>query len=124
MPLRHLLLTAAGLLLLAVGAVGLVLPVLPTTPFWLASAACLTGSPKLRAKVMRIPIFREYVENYQNRRGLPRKIVVKSLSFLWLMLILSMILVQKAWLTLLLIGIGIAVTIHILTMARPKEKQA
>ena len=124
MPLRHLLLTAAGLLLLAVGAVGLVLPVLPTTPCWLASAACLTGSPKLRAKVMRIPIFREYVENYQNRRGLPRKIVVKSLSFLWLMLIISMILVQKAWLTLLLIGIGIAVTIHILTMARPKEKQA
>ncbi|MEL7624285.1 MAG: YbaN family protein [Clostridiales bacterium] len=124
MHIRVIFLTAAGLLLLALGFIGVFLPVWPTTPFVLAGAACLTGTPKLRAKVLRISFFREYIENYESRQGLSRKTVIKSLTFLWVMLILSMIKISRLPLTCLLTLIGICVTAHILWIAKPKEGSA
>lgn len=124
MRLKTILLTGAGLLLLALGAIGLFLPVLPTTPFVLASAYCLTCNPKLRARIMRIPFFREHLENYQSHRGLPRGIVVRSLGFLWGMLALSAFLLRSGWMALGLMAIGAAVTAHILWIAKPKAAVA
>ena len=121
MRIKTMLLTVAGLLLLALGAIGLFLPVLPTTPFVLASAYCLTCNPKLRARIMKIPFFREHIENYQSRKGLPRNTVIRSLVFLWGMLTLSVILMRSGWMALLLAVIGIAVTTHILWIAKPKD---
>lgn len=124
MRIRVIFLTAAGLLLFALGFIGIFLPVWPTTPFVLAGAACLTGTPKLRAKILRISFFREYIENYESRQGLSRKTVIKSLTFLWAMLIFSMVRMDRLPLTLLLTLIGICVTAHILWIARPKEDSA
>jgi uncharacterized membrane protein YbaN (DUF454 family) len=120
MRIRTILLTALGLLFLALGLIGVFLPILPTTPFVLLGAACLTGTPKLRERILRITFFREYLENYQKGNGLPRRTVIKSLIFLWGMLLISMFLVAQLWLTLLLIVVGICVTIHILWIAKPK----
>ncbi len=124
MRIRVIFLTAAGLLLFALGFIGIFLPVWPTTPFVLAGAACLTGTPKLRARILRISFFREYIENYESRQGLSRKTVIKSLTFLWAMLIFSMVRMNRLPLTLLLTLIGICVTAHILWIARPKEGSA
>lgn len=120
--IRVVLLTCIGLLFLGLGLVGAFLPILPTTPFVLAGAACLTGTPKLRAKILRISFFRSYIENYQKRQGLPRKVVVRSLVYLWGMLVLSMVLVGKPWVVVLEVTVGICVTLHILHMAKPKER--
>lgn len=122
MKIKTILLTGAGLLLLALGAIGLFLPVLPTTPFVLASAYCLTCNPKMRARIMKISFFREHIENYQSRKGLPRKTVIRSLVFLWGMLTLSSILMHSGWMALMLAVIGTGVTIHILHIAKPKER--
>lgn len=123
MNIRTILLTGAGLLLLALGAIGVFLPVLPTTPFVLAGVGCLSGTPKLRAKVLQISFFREYFENYQNRNGLSTRIVIKSLVYLWGMLLISMVLSGKIWVICLLPVIGICVTWHILYMAKPRKKE-
>ncbi len=123
MNIRTILLTGAGLLLLALGAIGVFLPLLPTTPFVLAGVGCLSGTPKLRAKVLQIAIFREYYESYQNRNGLSSGTVVKSLVYLWGMLIISIFLSGKLWVICLLPVIGICVTCHILHMAKPREKK-
>ncbi len=120
MHIRTILLTALGFLFLALGLIGVFLPILPTTPFVLLGAACLTGTPKLRKRILRITFFREYLENYQKGNGLPRSTVIKSLVFLWGMLLVSMFLIGRLWLTLLLIVVGICVTIHILWIAKPK----
>lgn len=117
MRIKVLLLTAVGFLSLALGAIGLLLPVWPTTPFVLVAAGCFSGTPRLRAKLLRISFFREYIESYQAKTGLSRRTVTVSLSFLWGMLILSALLVQAAWLRLLLAGVGAAVTAHILWIA-------
>lgn len=100
--------------------VGLLLPVLPTTPFLLLAVACFSTSPRLKANIMKVKLFREYVENYQNRTGLPHKTVILSLCYLWSMLLLSMFLVQTIWIICLLSLVGVSVTIHILYMAKGK----
>jgi hypothetical protein len=114
------LLTGAGLMLLAMGAIGLLLPVWPTTPFVLAAAGCLAATPRLRARVMRLPFVSEYLQNYRDRRGVSRRTLRISLAFLWGMLGLSMALARNGWLTVLLLLVGAAVTAHLLWVARPR----
>ncbi len=118
--IKKFLLVSTGFILLGLGALGLFLPVWPTTPFVLLAAGCFSCTPGLRAKIMRIPFFREHLENYKNRTGLSRKTLSFSLAYLWGMLLLSMLLTRRLWLCILLSAIGAAVTIHLVWMARAK----
>lgn len=122
MKIGAMLLIAAGFILLAMGAIGLFLPIWPTTPFVLGAAGCFSGSPRLRAMIMKVGFFREHIENYQNRRGLSGKVVASSLIFLWGMLFISGIIIRAYWSTALFLVIGTAVTIHILYMAKKQDK--
>ncbi len=118
--MKQIFLTAAGFVLLGLGAVGLLLPVWPTTPFVIGAAACFSASPALGRKLLQLPFFGEHIENYKNRKGLSGKTLAASLIFLWLMLGLSILLVQTLWVKFLLLAIGAAVSIHILMIAKPK----
>lgn len=121
--IKTIFLSVLGFMLLGIGAVGLVIPVWPTTPFIILSAACFSCSPKLREKIMRISFFKEHIENYKYRQGLSLKTVCISLCYLWVMLLISAFLISTYWVALLLCGVGIAVTLHIVLMARGKSKQ-
>jgi uncharacterized protein len=120
---KTIILIGFGFLFLSLGAIGLFLPIWPTTPFVLVSAACFSSSPRVKARIMKMTFFREHIENYEKRAGLSRKTVLISLSWLWSMLILSMLLVQLLWLACLLSIIGIAVSLHIIFMAKAKVKK-
>ncbi len=122
MQIRTMLLAGIGFLCLGLGAVGVFLPVWPTTPFVLVSAACFSTTPRLKAKIMKLAFFREHIENYEHRTGLSRRTVGISLGYLWIMLLLSMALLRNGWMTLGLMAIGASVTLHILWMAKSKEK--
>jgi uncharacterized membrane protein YbaN (DUF454 family) len=119
--MKKILLTGAGLLLLSFGVIGLFVPVWPTTPFVIAAVSCLSFTPKLRARIMQIPFFREHIENYRKRNGLSIKTVAASLLFLWGMLAVSAIRIKTPWVIVLLLSIGIAVTVHILYISRAKN---
>ena len=121
MHIKTVILITFGYIFLGLGAVGLFLPLLPTTPFVLLSAACFSASPKLKAKIMKIPFFKEYIENYQNKTGLRRKTVWISMIGLWGMLILSAVLMKKVWVCVLLFCVGAAVTWHILWIAKRRN---
>ncbi|MEA5004620.1 MAG: YbaN family protein [Christensenella sp.] len=120
MKISVMLCTIAGVILTALGVIGIVLPILPTTPFILAAAACFSGNPRMRGMLLKVGIFKEYIENYKSRRGLRKRTVVVSLSFLWGMLALSSALVGKPWLVALLMCVGVAVSAHILYVARDR----
>ncbi len=122
MNAKTVLLTIAGFVLLGIGAIGVVLPVLPTTPFVLLASGCFAGNPKMRSWLMRNAFFREHLTNYQQRVGLKKRTVAISLGFLWTTLILSTIALGTLWGGLLLASIGTAVSIHILCMSRPKRR--
>lgn len=120
MRIKTILLTGLGFIFLGLGAIGLLLPVWPTTPFVLVSVACFSSTPHIKSKIMKISFFREHIENYEHRTGLSKKTLWISMVWLWSMLIISMIVMQTIWISLLLSFIGITVTIHILCIARAK----
>lgn len=123
MKLKNILLAGAGLLLLVMGAIGLVLPLWPTTPFVLAAAFCLSSLPNLHARVMKISFVNEYIRNYKDKKGLSPKTVATSLGFLWGMMLLSAFLIRTFWIIGVMALVGLAVTAHILWIAKPKKPQ-
>lgn len=57
--------TGAGYGLFVVGLAGLVLPVLPTTIFWIGAAACFAKScPAMQRRIFAWPVVGPAVENY------------------------------------------------------------
>lgn len=121
MNLKSLLFVMLGVLFLLLGAIGAFIPVWPTTPFVLAAVGFLSAAPKLRAKVLAIPFFKAYYQSYYHKKGLPPKTWVFSLVFLWVMLGLSIYLVNILWLKGLLGAIGLGVTLHILWLSRDRR---
>ena len=115
-----LLKIAAGFVALALGAVGVVIPVWPTTPFVLLAIGCFGSMPGLQARVLRIGFFRQYYQSYTQKTALPLSTVVVSLTLLWGMLALSMLAVQSALVTVILLLVGSLVTVHILVVSRLK----
>ena len=120
--IRNVLLISLGILLLGIAAVGIFVPIWPTTPFVILAAGCFSVNPKIHARIMQIRFFREHITNYKKRTGLPKGNVIFSLSFLWVVLFISMFLTGQLWAVVLLAAVGIAVTIHIGLMSRPKKK--
>ncbi len=121
MKLNHLLLAAAGFFFLILGAIGVALPVWPTTPFILLAAGCFASTPKLYARIMNIPFFNQYIRNYREGRPLPKRTVLQSLVFLWAMLLISARHVSTLWIIILLAVVGVGVTIHILCIAKGRK---
>jgi uncharacterized membrane protein YbaN (DUF454 family) len=116
-----ILLIGAGFLLLALGAVGVFIPVLPTTPFVLVAAACFgSASPRLYRWLAGTRFFGHFIENYRNKTGVPIRTKAAALIFLWALLVLSMVMSRTLWVTALLLVVGAAVTAHILLIRTKK----
>lgn len=74
------LLWLAGAVALALGVIGIFLPVLPTTPFVLLAAACWAkASPRFHRWLHAHHYFGPMVQNWEARRAVPKK--AKYLAF-------------------------------------------
>jgi uncharacterized protein len=117
MEAKKALFTAAGLLSLGFGALGVVLPVLPTTPFVLVAAACFAkSSPKFYNALVTNRVFGPYINNYRNGTSISKKLKIGTIVFLWATLVVSAVLVHKPLIYGVLAAVGIAVTWHVLSL--------
>ena len=115
--MKRLSLTLLGFLLLGLGALGVALPVLPTTPFVLLSAFCFSmGNRRAHAWLRRSRVFGPYIEHYRTKRGIGLPLKIGSIAFLWVGLIISMLFTRTVWLYFLLGAVGVGVTVHLLLM--------
>lgn len=116
---------SAGLLFLGIGAVGVFVPLLPTTPFLLLAAACfLRSSERLYNWLMNHRLFGNYIRNYREHRAmsLPSKILI--LALLWITMSYAIFSVVKIlFIQILLLLIAIGVTIHIIALKSPPAKK-
>jgi uncharacterized membrane protein YbaN (DUF454 family) len=72
-----------GLTFVAIGAIGVVVPGLPTTPMLLLAAACFArSSPRLYAWLLRNPTFGPLIEDFRAGRGVSRKVKATALSMM------------------------------------------
>jgi uncharacterized membrane protein YbaN (DUF454 family) len=117
MEIKRLIFFTLGATFLGVGVIGIVIPVLPTTPLVLASFLCFSQSSKKAEKwISNNRYFGSYIENYKTKKGVPLDVKLKSILFLWVTLIASITLMDQYSLHLLLILVGVAVTAHILSL--------
>jgi len=81
----RIVLTVAGTVCVALGAAGIVLPILPTTPFLLLAAACFArSSPRLHAWLLQHRRLGPYVAGFLDGRGMPagkKRIAIVTLWF-------------------------------------------
>lgn len=106
-----------GLISLGLGILGAFLPVLPTTPLLLLSAALfLRGNEKLYDWLMNHPKLGTYISNFTKHKAIPLRVKVVSITFLWLTLLNCAIFVaDHIVLRLFFLVLAVTVTVHILS---------
>ena len=120
------LLAALGAFALALGVIGIFVPLLPTTPFLLLAAwAFCRSSPRLYDRLLAHPCLGAYVRNFREYRAIPLRAKIISVTLIWATLLYCIFGVVRAWwwaqAGLLLLAVGL--TWHILsyaTLRRPE----
>ncbi len=117
-------LTILGVVSLALGVVGIFLPLLPTTPLLLLSAWCFVrSSRRLYDWLMSNPRLGGYIRNFREHKAIPLRVKIISVTLVWLTMGYCVLAVVNEWwwaqagLSLLAIGI----TWHILSYATLKK---
>jgi uncharacterized membrane protein YbaN (DUF454 family) len=115
--LKKILLITVGSIFLVLGVIGIFLPLLPTTPFLLLTAACYAKSSKrLLRKMLSNRLVGKYIADYQQNKGIRKSIKIYVLTLLWTTIALSIVFFTDAvWLKILLVCVAVGVTIHIST---------
>jgi len=113
----------AGTVSLALGTIGIVLPILPTTPLLLLALACYCRSSKRMTKwVLTNKYFGSYIRRYKEGKGIPIKTKIIAISTLWITISYSAFFIVNIWIVqLILFAIAIAVSIHIIRLPTYRE---
>jgi len=122
--LKRRLFVIAGTLALGIGVIGIIIPVLPTTPFLLLAAICyMRGSQRLYNALLRNRFVGSYVRNYLEGRGMSLKMKIWTLSLLWIATVSTAVLATDGLIIRFILAIVLTgVTIHILLIKTVKSK--
>ena len=107
---------ALGMLALALGVIGIFLPVLPTTPFVLLAAACFArGSQRFHRWLLGQRTFGPIVREWEQYRSIPYRTKLTAVVLMALTFGASIVFfVRPGWLQLVLalFGVGLAVWLY------------
>lgn len=115
---RKWLLVSAGMLCVGLGTVGIVVPLLPTTPFLLLAAACFVrSSDRLYNWLTSHRVFGSYIRNYREHRGMTTRARMLTLAVLWAGVSYAAIGVARSLpLRLVLLVIAVSVTVYLMRL--------
>jgi hypothetical protein len=99
-PLVRGMLVGAGVVCVALGVLGIFLPLLPTTPFMLLAAACFArSSRRFHDWLLANRTFGPLVREWEQHRSIPRRTKLTAIVLMSLTLAASIVLVVEArWL--------------------------
>ncbi|MBN1630507.1 MAG: YbaN family protein [Thermoleophilia bacterium] len=108
----------AGSVFLGIGIIGIVVPVLPTTPFLILAAICYArGSAGCYRWLVTNRVFGRHLDDYLHGRGVSWKVKSGALALLWgVITVTAVLLVSALWLRILLFVIAVGVTLHLVML--------
>ena len=109
---------SCGTLCVALGVIGLFLPLLPTTPFLLLAAVCYArSSQRFYDRLLANRWCGPFIRNYREGRGITRRHKTITLVLLWLTIgYTAGFVVTLWWVRVILLVIASAVTLHVSTI--------
>lgn len=112
--MRHPISFLLGSLFFILGSIGLLLPLLPTTPFYLASVGCfMKSSPSFASHIMKHPTFGPMISDYQDHRCVRPHIKKKAILVLWISLLTSVFVAPLLIVKIILVLVGIGCSLFI-----------
>ena len=113
-------LVVCGSISVALGVIGIFLPLLPTTVFLLLAAACYArSSDRFYHWLITHRWLGSYIRNHYEGRGMRRRDKAITLVALWAGIgATAFLTVDALWLRLLLFGIALGVTLHVARLPR------
>lgn len=105
-----------GSLSLALGVVGIFLPLLPTTPFLLLAAALyFRSSPQLYEWLLSHRRLGPYIRNFRENKAIPLRVKIVSVTLVWATLLYCAVCVAESlWLRIFFVLLATGITVHIL----------
>ena len=113
---KRIVLISLGFFFVALGIIGIFIPVLPTTPFLIVAAALFANTSKrFYDWLLSNRLFGKILLDYRKGKGLPVKVKVYLITFLWITLAISAYFTYRLfYIPIILFLVGMGVTIHIL----------
>lgn len=97
-----------GLIAFVLGSIGVALPVLPTTPFFLLASFCFArGSERFNTWFTNTKLYKKHLESFVKERAMTLKQKISLLAFANFMLAFPIILVDNMHVKLFLVGLVI-----------------
>jgi len=114
-----------GSVSLALGTLGIFLPVLPTTPFLLLTAYFyLRSSERLYHWLLHHKVFGKYIHDYIKYRSIPLKTKILALVLLWPSIIVTLFFIPLWPVKIMLVVIASIVTVYIIRLKTRVEEQS
>ncbi len=100
----------AGWVAVAVGAIGVIIPGLPTTVFFIIAASCFAkSSPRFEQWVLDLPRVGPMVRDYRAGLGMPRKAKVWAIATMVVFAALGVLLAVEHWAIIAAIALLVAI---------------
>jgi uncharacterized membrane protein YbaN (DUF454 family) len=113
---------ALGYTSLVLGIIGIVLPLLPTTPFVILAAWCFARSnPALAKWLYEHPRFGTLLTTWRDQRAIPPRAKIYALLMLALSYVISVWLIRSPYVPFILAVIMGSVALYIVTRPNPQE---
>jgi uncharacterized protein len=121
-PALRVILVLSGLAFVGIGMLGVVLPLLPTTPFLLLAAACFAkSSPALHQRMLRNRVIGPIILEWQQSRTIPPPAKKKAILLLAASIALSICLAGSTALRIFLVLLGIVLVSFLASLPTRKE---
>lgn len=126
MDIRKAVLIFAGTMCVALGVLGMFLPLLPTTVFLLMAAYCYSrSSERFHDWLLNNRWCGAYIKNYKSGKGISMRQKISTIAVLWASISFSIWMVSAGfWLTLLLVAIAVGVSLHLILLKTYRPETA
>jgi uncharacterized membrane protein YbaN (DUF454 family) len=111
-------------LLVAVGGLGLFVPGLPSTGFFVAAAWCFSrSSRRLERWLLGLPVVGALVRDYRAGLGMPRSSKVVAVAMMWTAITISVLTLRdRVWLPVMIAALGVVGMVTVLWWVPTRER--